>query len=94
MPMTDLRDETTARAPSQVPSPNLAKIRDAVETGELAPLFKLAHKIEEGNATGDEAESLTVYEGLPVLVAYVADLYGMCRRREQALAECGVSVGR
>jgi hypothetical protein len=103
MSMSDLRDERMARLGStlarlgptpQVPSPNLKKVFDAIESGELEPIFKLADKIESGAATGDEAESLTVYEALPLLVGYVSDLADMCRRREDALAELDIQVGR
>lgn len=91
MPLTDLRDERFP--PARVPSPNLAKVFAALETGELASLKTLAATIEVGNASGSEEESLTVYEALPLLMDYVIDLAHMCRRREEALAEQGVHVG-
>jgi hypothetical protein len=103
MSMSDLRDEKMTRLGStlarigptpQVPSPNLKKIMDAIESGELEPIFKLAIKIDDGEATGDEAESLTVYEAVPLLVGYISDLTGMCRRREEALAELDIQIGR
>lgn len=99
----DARDEkfqrmgsTLARfGPSPtVPSPNLAKVFAALESGELAPIAKLAEDIFDGRATGSEEEQAEVYDAVPLLLDYVRDLADMCRRREQALAELDISIGR
>jgi hypothetical protein len=98
----DARDEamrvgsiTTARPgpEPEVPSPNLAKVIAALKDGELAVLKALAQRIEAGEAACDDAESLKVYEGLPLLLEYVEDLVQMCQTREQGLAECHVIIG-
>ncbi|UTU08092.1 hypothetical protein CcrC1_gp406 [Caulobacter phage C1] len=94
----DARNEQFQRlspmVPAGVPSPNLQAIITNLESGKLGTLRVLADKIENGAATEDEAELDALYDGLPLLVAYVEDLIGMCLRREEALAECDVRVGR
>lgn len=99
----DVRDEEFKRFGStlarfgpepQVPSPNLKRVIDNLERGKLSKIALLADKIEAGNATGEEDESLEVYESLAVLMDHVRDLTDMCRRREQALAELDIGIGR
>lgn len=77
-----------------VPSKNLAEIiaRQA-PGGKLSKLRELANKIEAGNGTESDEEVTTLYESLDYLVTTIEDLVGMCRRREEALAECNVRVG-
>jgi hypothetical protein len=102
MTQTDLRDENFSRfgsalariGPSPVvPSPNLKRMIEALETGELAPIVRLGERIEAGAATDEEEEVDKVYDAVPLLLAYVQDLVDMCRRREQALKECDVGIG-
>lgn len=100
-PVGDVRDEAFCRgSPSpffpspHVPSPNLAAIiADLEPTGRLGKLLPLAKKIEDGQATGDEPEVEMVYDNFSMVLDYVQDLVDMCRRREEALADCNVHIG-
>lgn len=103
-PVGDLRDEQFRRvspalsghitASIPVPSPNLAAFIAKLEPmGKLGALRGLAERIESGNATGEEGEIDTLYESLSMLLDCIEDLVDMCRRREEALAQCDVRVG-
>lgn len=101
-PIGDARDEHAAGADDAIrrtytPSPNLrAFINDLqhARDGALAKIGDLAAKIERGDATGSEEESLQVYDALPVLYACVEDLVDMCRRREAVLWDNHIGFGR
>jgi hypothetical protein len=91
----DARDEQFQPSGSSATlSPNLQAIYDDLDTGKLAEWVRLADRIESGYATESEAEHEVLYEAFPRLVARVQDLADMCRRREEALGEAGVQVGR
>lgn len=102
MTLTDLRYENCFRYPNtmarhgpepDVPSPNLRRIVEAMKTGDLAPIIELGARIEAGNATSSEEETIQVYDAVPLLLRYVLDLSEMCLRREHALKECDVGIG-
>lgn len=103
-PVGDLRHEKIRRVSPQfsgriapaipVPSPNLAAFVAMLEPeGKLGKLRPLADRIEDGHATETEEEITTVYDNFSMLLNVIEDLVGMCRRREEALAQCDVRVG-
>lgn len=101
-PFGDARDEQHRKSPdaelyTYTPSPNLkAYIHNLhhARGSNLEKVGELASKIERGDATGSEEESLQVYEALPMLYACIEDLVDMCRRREQALWDQHIGFGR
>ncbi|AFU88158.1 hypothetical protein CcrColossus_gp288 [Caulobacter phage CcrColossus] len=101
-PVGDARDERVGKSADAEryvyePSPNLkAFITEMYHTrgSTLDKIGDLAAKIERGDASGSEEESLQVYDALPVLYACIEDLVDMCRRREQALWDNHIAFGR
>jgi hypothetical protein len=88
----DMRHENVIAARG-VPSPNLLKVFESLEAGQLAPLVALAAKIERGDADCTEEETDKLYDALGLLLDHVRDLANMCRRREEALAQHGIAFG-
>ncbi|AXQ68833.1 hypothetical protein HOU00_gp292 [Caulobacter phage CcrPW] len=101
-PIGDARDERYGKSAdaeryTYTPSPNLLGYINSlrhVRGSELDKIGDLAAKIERGDATGSEEESLQVYEALPVLYACIEDLVDMCRRREGVLWDHHIGFGR
>lgn len=98
----DLRQEQLQRVRSgracvaggaDFPSPNLAAVITSLESGDLANIKALVKRIEDGEATCTPEEQEEVYDALVKVFGHTTDLVGMCKHREQGLAELDVQVG-
>lgn len=80
--------------PVGVPSPNLAKCIEQVESPWFQGLLRTAEIAENGGEVGGEIALDIVYEKLPKLLDMVQDLVEMCHRREAAASAKGITFGR
>jgi hypothetical protein len=70
-------------------SSSIVTIMDDILNGELARKCRLADKIDDGGATGDDKEQERVYDGFCEMVDIVLDLANMVRRREEFMIHHG-----